>query len=64
MINSIFSYQYSKRQLVTPEDVEKFGIKMKKSEEVTLETEYEKIKSLDIEDWDNKRGPRPWEESL
>lgn len=36
---------------------------MKKSDEVTLETEYEKIKSLDIEDWDNQRGPRPWEES-
>lgn len=48
---------------MTPEDVEKYGIKMKKSDEVTLETEYAKIKSLDIEDWDNQRGPRPWEES-
>lgn len=48
---------------MTPEDVEKFGITMKKSKEVTLETEFEKIRSMDIEDWENKRGPRPWEES-
>lgn len=36
---------------------------MKKKEDVTLEGEFEKIKELDIEHWDNVRGPRPWEET-
>lgn len=35
---------------------------MKKRQEVTLETEYDKVKNLDIENWSNIRGPRPWEE--
>jgi len=35
---------------------------MKKRHEVTLETEYDKVKSIDIDNWSNKRGPRPWEE--
>lgn len=39
------------------------GIKMKKEGEVTLETEYEKIKTLDIDNWEPVRGPRPWEEN-
>lgn len=30
--------------------------------EITLETEYEKLKELDIDNWEQKRGPRPWEE--
>jgi cytochrome c oxidase assembly protein subunit 16 len=38
------------------------GIEMKKPGEVTLETEYEKVKKLDIDNWDNKRVSRPWEE--
>lgn len=30
---------------------------------VDVEEEYEKtMKKLDIENWENKRGPRPWEE--
>jgi cytochrome c oxidase assembly protein subunit 16 len=55
-------YTYSKKQLITPAEAEKMGVKMKKPEEVTLESEFEKIKDLDIENWDNIRGPRPWEE--
>lgn len=35
---------------------------MKKPEEVTLETEYAKVKDIDIESWENIRGPRPWED--
>jgi cytochrome c oxidase assembly protein subunit 16 len=34
---------------------------MKAAGEVTLETEYEKIKKLDIDNWESKRVPRPWE---
>ncbi|KAG8445370.1 hypothetical protein GDO86_010235 [Hymenochirus boettgeri] len=30
---------------------------------VTLESEYEKIKESSYEDWKNVRGPRPWEDS-
>lgn len=29
--------------------------------EVTLEKVYDEIKTLDIDNWENKRGPRPWE---
>ncbi|KAG6795469.1 cytochrome c oxidase assembly protein COX16, mitochondrial [Apis mellifera caucasica] len=54
-------YKYSK---VTSQDfkmeMKKKGIEMKKSS--TLEEEYEKIKILDIDNWENVRIPRPWEE--
>ncbi|KAI1895251.1 hypothetical protein AGOR_G00104380 [Albula goreensis] len=30
---------------------------------VILEEEYEKLQKLNIEDWTNVRGPRPWEDS-
>ncbi|XP_058843715.1 uncharacterized protein LOC117422517 [Acipenser ruthenus] len=32
-------------------------------QKITLETEYEKLKELNLEDWRNIRGPRPWEDS-
>ncbi|XP_055700461.1 cytochrome c oxidase assembly protein COX16 homolog, mitochondrial [Phlebotomus papatasi] len=57
-------YEYSKNKQVSPAELEKLGVKMKKPGEVTLESEYEKIKALDIDSWDNKRGPRPWEENF
>ncbi|XP_018799278.1 PREDICTED: cytochrome c oxidase assembly protein COX16 homolog, mitochondrial [Bactrocera latifrons] len=56
-------YQFSRKQPVNPEDMEKYGVTMKKPEEVTLDKEYERIKSLNIDEWENKRGPRPWEET-
>uniref|UniRef100_A0A1B6DCY2 Cytochrome c oxidase assembly protein COX16 homolog, mitochondrial n=1 Tax=Clastoptera arizonana TaxID=38151 RepID=A0A1B6DCY2_9HEMI len=55
-------YEYKPQVILRPEDLEKEGIYMKKPEEVTLESEYEKIKNLDIDNWKNIRGPRPWEE--
>ncbi|XP_037717163.1 cytochrome c oxidase assembly protein COX16 homolog, mitochondrial [Drosophila subpulchrella] len=55
-------YQYAKKQPVTPEEMKKYGVSMKNRQEVTLESEYDKVKSVDIENWENKRGPRPWEE--
>ncbi|XP_065259164.1 LOW QUALITY PROTEIN: cytochrome c oxidase assembly protein COX16 homolog, mitochondrial [Emys orbicularis] len=30
---------------------------------LSLESEYEKLKSSDFDDWKNVRGPRPWEDS-
>ncbi|PSN46948.1 hypothetical protein C0J52_12563 [Blattella germanica] len=55
-------YDFSKQCPVTPELAEKHGVKMKKPGEVTLESEYEKVQKLDIDNWTNVRGPRPWEE--
>ncbi|XP_049626482.1 cytochrome c oxidase assembly protein COX16 homolog, mitochondrial [Suncus etruscus] len=34
-----------------------------KMSNISLESEYEKIKDSTFEDWKNIRGPRPWEES-
>jgi len=55
-------YQFRKVSPVNPEEAKKFGVEMKKPGEVTLETEYEKLKNLDIDHWEQVRGPRPWEE--
>lgn len=32
-----------------------------REKKVTLENAYEEIQKLDIDNWENKRGPRPWE---
>lgn len=34
-----------------------------KKKEVTLESEYEKLKENSFDEWKNIRGPRPWEDS-
>ncbi|EFX90458.1 hypothetical protein DAPPUDRAFT_39440 [Daphnia pulex] len=44
------------------EEAEKWGILKKDKSEVTLETEFEKVKQVSLIDWENKRGPRPWEQ--
>lgn len=47
------------------EELQEIYAKMKKpSDQITLEEEYEKVKEMDIENWEQKRGPRPWEESF
>lgn len=56
-------YTFSKQKTLTPDEAAKFGIQMKPREEVSLENVYEKTKSINISDWENKRGPRPWEET-
>ncbi|CAG0892047.1 unnamed protein product [Darwinula stevensoni] len=57
-------YRFRKQQQIHPEEMEKLGITMKKYGEVSLESEYEKMKKkVDVEHWENKRGPRPWEEN-
>ena len=56
-------YTFSKQKTLTPDEASKFGIVMKPREEVSLENVYENTKSLNISDWENKRGPRPWEET-
>lgn len=47
---------------MTDEDRKKFKYSSEKKNK-TLEEEYLKMKStLNIDKWENKRGPRPWEE--
>ncbi|CAL7945754.1 unnamed protein product [Xylocopa violacea] len=55
--------KYKYRNIVSYDlraEAKKQGIQMKKP--TTLEEEYEKIKTLDIDNWENVRIPRPWEE--
>uniref|UniRef100_A0A069DVF8 Cytochrome c oxidase assembly protein COX16 homolog, mitochondrial n=1 Tax=Panstrongylus megistus TaxID=65343 RepID=A0A069DVF8_9HEMI len=54
-------YKFGKKQVIKPEELEEQGIDMKKPGEVTLESEFNKIIALDIDNWENVRGPRPWE---
>ncbi|XP_042226923.1 cytochrome c oxidase assembly protein COX16 homolog, mitochondrial-like isoform X2 [Homarus americanus] len=55
-------YDFRNRKNITKEDAEKLGIPMKPQAEVTLETEYKKITKIDTSNWENIRGPRPWED--
>lgn len=60
--NRACRYTFSKKGTLTPEEAQRFGLDMKKPEDVTLETEFEKIKTIDIDNWQPVRGPRPWED--
>lgn len=60
---SFFRYQFSRKTSITLEEVKKHGIEMKKPGEVTVEGEFEKLKDMDIDNWEQIRGPRPWEEN-
>ncbi|VVD06169.1 cytochrome c oxidase assembly protein COX16 homolog, mitochondrial [Leptidea sinapis] len=54
-------YEIGRVKGVTKEEAEKMGLK--KERDVTLESTFEDIQKLDIDHWENKRGPRPWEEN-
>ncbi|XP_026493561.1 cytochrome c oxidase assembly protein COX16 homolog, mitochondrial [Vanessa tameamea] len=54
-------YQFSKVKGISKEEAEKMGLHKEKN--VTLEGAYEDIQKLDIDNWENKRGPRPWEQN-
>lgn len=47
---------------MSPEELRELE-KMKKKSDVTIEEEYEKVKEMDIDNWKQVRGPRPWEET-
>lgn len=55
-----FRYKYSQSS-VSPQEVAKLN-KLKVKEDVTIEEVYEKVKTMDIDNWEQVRGPRPWEE--
>ncbi|CAG9790886.1 unnamed protein product [Diatraea saccharalis] len=55
-------YQFAQVKGVSREEAEKMGLH--KEKKVSLETVYDDIQKLDIDNWENKRGPRPLEENL
>lgn len=59
----VLRYKFTKTSSLDRRELQRLGIEMKKPGEVTLESEYEKIKDLDIDNWKQVRGPRPWEET-
>ncbi|XP_020289650.1 cytochrome c oxidase assembly protein COX16 homolog, mitochondrial [Pseudomyrmex gracilis] len=44
-------------------ELEKEGIQMRLPEEITLEKEYEKLEKMDVDNWENIRISRPWDET-
>lgn len=53
-------YKYRSIERANPrEEARKIGLEVKKTEEITLEKEYEKLKKVDIDHWENQRVPRP-----
>ncbi|XP_064603219.1 cytochrome c oxidase assembly protein COX16 homolog, mitochondrial-like [Liolophura sinensis] len=59
---SSIRYQFRKSEMITPEEAEKYGVKMKR-EKITIESEYESLQKMNLDTWQNVRGPRPWEDS-
>ncbi|KAL7635194.1 UNVERIFIED_CONTAM: hypothetical protein RMT77_014180 [Armadillidium vulgare] len=55
-------YEYNQKKLFR-EVAAKEGIDLKPASEVTLEKAFEEIQEIDTTNWENKRGPRPWEEN-
>jgi len=54
-------YDFRSQKPVSREEAEEMGVKMKPQAEVSIEKEFAKLQKLDIDTWENKRGPRPWE---
>ncbi|KAK2152236.1 hypothetical protein LSH36_334g01005 [Paralvinella palmiformis] len=56
-------YKYRKGEKFNFSDLEQKGVKVK-HEKTDLETEYQKLQEeMNLEQWKNVRGPRPWEDS-
>ncbi|KAF5301601.1 hypothetical protein FQR65_LT08906 [Abscondita terminalis] len=57
-------YKFGRQQsLLHPDELRKQGLEVRNREEITLEAEYEKLKNVDINNWEQIRIPRPWEEN-
>ncbi|XP_071971692.1 cytochrome c oxidase assembly protein COX16 homolog, mitochondrial [Engystomops pustulosus] len=55
--------RYDVQKLKNTVDPSVAGMIKSKEREVTLESEYEKLKQKNYDEWKNIRGPRPWEDS-
>lgn len=61
--NTLDRYKYRKVTEASKEDLAELEKQMvRKPQDVTLESEYEKLKEMDIDNWEQVRGPRPWDE--
>ncbi|GBP31573.1 Cytochrome c oxidase assembly protein COX16 homolog, mitochondrial [Eumeta japonica] len=60
--SEMLRYEFAPVKSMSNEEAEKLGLHKEKN--VTLETVYEEIKDIDTENWENIRGPRPWENNL
>lgn len=56
-------YKYRNVRGVSSEDLAELEM-VKKKDEITLESEYAKVIEMDIDNWEQVRGPRPWEENF
>jgi cytochrome c oxidase assembly protein subunit 16 len=56
-------YDHRQQLRITPEEAKTLGVTMRPRGDVTLDTEFQKMKKEDISSWTNIRGPRPWEEA-
>lgn len=54
-------YTFSKKSTVK-EDIKRSGMEVKDQKESSIEKQYEKLKDMDLDNWEQVRGPRPWEE--
>jgi len=54
-------YDYRVQTPISREEVEEMGVKMKAKGDISIEKEFAKLQGMDIDTWENKRGPRPWE---
>ncbi|XP_056403171.1 cytochrome c oxidase assembly protein COX16 homolog, mitochondrial [Hyla sarda] len=55
--------RYDVQKLKNTVDPSVASVIKNKEREVSLESEYERMKDKSFEDWKNIRGPRPWEDS-
>ncbi|XP_043461695.1 cytochrome c oxidase assembly protein COX16 homolog, mitochondrial [Leptopilina heterotoma] len=66
LVNEFQRLRYEYKPLIAQDvlrdEMKKKGLHMKKPGEVTLESEYAKIKDKDTSNWEIKRIPRPYEE--
>ncbi|XP_025105145.1 cytochrome c oxidase assembly protein COX16 homolog, mitochondrial-like [Pomacea canaliculata] len=54
-------YDFRRTTRITNEEAKKFGVTLKNKE--TVEDVYEDLQKVDLDSWQNIRGPRPWEDS-
>ncbi|BFZ12066.1 hypothetical protein BsWGS_15105 [Bradybaena similaris] len=55
-------YQFRQERRVSKEEAEKLGIKFISLEEVQ-EQALKEMEQMNVDNWENIRGPRPWEDS-
>ncbi|KAM4013386.1 cytochrome c oxidase assembly protein COX16 homolog, mitochondrial isoform 2-T2 [Anomaloglossus baeobatrachus] len=55
--------RYDVQKLKNTVDPSVAGVIKNKDRNVTLESEYERLKEKSFDEWKNIRGPRPWEDS-